>query len=345
MRRSEVRCRCRGWSRRLLIVCSFLALTNPAFADGASGTYVGKGTNSAFFLQIVETSDGRLTGRYEQILLEPNGKLDDTNAAITGAVDGQTIVVTIKPPGLLADSLTASGTLEGRMLHLTGSNGLTLNLVKSDEADFRAQLAVLTEQARQMDAARAQQEAAQRRAKAEADYITHIHSLTEQMDAFTARADMHLKNFPPTEQRYRTITERMRAALARERTIYGDGQAAVARSQISISISQAEIAANQIHIEVGGAYQNFDFTSGPLLRDSIDTAQGCHRAHADTAADPVPPGMAASNSACLSLLYSAKKFWDRTKALREAFARIESVWQAEHLEQENILQASNETAR
>ena len=333
---------------RLLIVCSLLASASPAFADGASGTYVGKAVNGAFLVQIVVTSDGRLTGRYEQILLQPDGKLEDTNAAITGAVDGQTVVVTIKPNEFLAGSLTASGTLEGRILHLTGGgngNTLMLNLVKSDEADFRAKVAMLTDQAHQMNAARARQEAAQRQAKAEADYLNHLHNLTQQMDAFTAKADVQLKKFAPAEQRYRTITERMPAALAREQSIYGDGQAAVARSQISVSISQAEIASNQIHIEIGGAYQNFNFTSGPLLRGSADMTQGCHTAHAVTVADPVPPGRETWNSACLKLLDSAMKFRDRVKALRAAFDHIEEVWQAEHRDQESLVRASNDAAR
>ena len=70
---------------------------SPAYADGISGTYVGKGSNSAFMVQVVETTGGQLTGRYEQTVLKPDGKLERMTVSITGASDGQTVVVTIKP--------------------------------------------------------------------------------------------------------------------------------------------------------------------------------------------------------------------------------------------------------
>jgi hypothetical protein len=105
---------------------------------------VGKGDNGAFLVQIVQTADGHLTGRYEQVVLQPDGKLDDLNASVTGATDGRTVAITIKPSELLAGSFPVSGTVDGHLLHLTGGgNGsnLTLNLVKSDEADFRTETA------------------------------------------------------------------------------------------------------------------------------------------------------------------------------------------------------------
>ena len=192
------------------------------------------------------------------------------NAVITGAADGQTVVVTIKPSEFLSGTIAASGTIEGRLLHLSGGgNGgnLNLNLLRSDEADFRAQVAALTEQARQIDNARLQQEAAQRKAKIEADQLANLQSLTQRMIVFTTKADAILPKFAPVEQRYHDITQRMRGALAREQSIYGGGQASVARGQISVAINQAAIQANQIHIGVGSSYQTFDSGSGQLSRN------------------------------------------------------------------------------
>jgi hypothetical protein len=169
---------------RWIVLCGLLGLASPASADGISGTYVGKGSNAAFLIQIVETADGHLTGRFEQITLQPDGKLDDMDATIVGAADGQTVVVTIKPAALLAGSLAASGTVQGTLRHLTGGgNGanLILNLLKSDEVNFRAQFAMLTEQGRQIDEARARQDAAQRQAKIETDQLTSLENLTQHL--------------------------------------------------------------------------------------------------------------------------------------------------------------------
>ena len=102
------------------IIALGLVGASPAYADGISGTYVARGADSAFLVQIVETAGGQLTGRYEQTFLAPGGKLERTIEAITGASDGQTVVVTIKPTEPLSTGVTASGTVIGSILHLSG---------------------------------------------------------------------------------------------------------------------------------------------------------------------------------------------------------------------------------
>jgi hypothetical protein len=246
----------------------------PASAERMSGTYVGKGWNAAFLVQVVESADGHLTGRYEQMVLRPNGKLDDMSATITGAADGQTVVVTIKPGEILSNTIAASGTMQGGVLHLSGSGGLNFNLAKADEADFRAQVAILTERGNQIIGAKFRQEAAERQPKIEADRLAEIQNLTARMAKFVTVADDQLPKFPPVEQRYRDITRRMRAALAREQSIYGGGQAGVARSQISVGITQASIATDQLHMSMQSTYQNFDTNSGQLISESVSVTQG-----------------------------------------------------------------------
>jgi len=86
-----------NWQLRWIVLCVLLVTGTPASADGISGTYVEKGSDSALLIQIVETADRHLTGRYEQVILQPDGKLEDMNAVINGAADGQTLVGTLKP--------------------------------------------------------------------------------------------------------------------------------------------------------------------------------------------------------------------------------------------------------
>src|SRR6185437_448516 len=311
------------------------------FSADASGTYVGSATNAAFLLQMVETSDGRVTGRYEQVLVRPDGTFDALNAAITGATDGQTVVLTLRPNGLLTESITASGTFDGSRLHLTGTNALALNLQKSDEAHFRNQVALLAGWGRQIKEARAREEARARAAKFEADFLNHVRDLTQRMNSLVMHTDARLKAFASDEQRYRAITERMRKALAREQSIYGDGQRAVARSQISVWMSQAEIASNQIHIAVDNSAQNFKIGMRQLTRDVIDTAQGCHRANSES----ISAGTDDYNSVCLALLHGMKAFQEESKALETAYAHVESVWNNEHGQQVELLHASEIAAR
>src|SRR5262249_31543369 len=128
---------------QLVTLLGVVASPFPAYAEETSGTYVGKDAKTAVLLQVVRTPDSQLRGRYEQIVLQPDGKLARLSAAVTGASDGRTVVVTIKATES-SPEITASGTVDGSVLHLNGSGpgaNLELTFIKSEEADFRSHVA------------------------------------------------------------------------------------------------------------------------------------------------------------------------------------------------------------
>ena len=181
----------------------------PALAD-MSGTYVGKGPALAVMVQIVETGGGNFTGRYEQIELKPDGQIEDTNANILGARNGETVVATIKIADFFATGVPVSGTYRGGALHLTGGTGFIVNLTSGEEADFRAQVAALTAQGQQIIDARTRQQVAEKEAKLEADRLSNLQNLTGRLIAFNTMADQMLPKFGPVEQQWRAITEKCR---------------------------------------------------------------------------------------------------------------------------------------
>jgi hypothetical protein len=319
-------------TRIMIIVCGLLVV-RPAWAD-LSGTYVGKSPTLAVMAQIVETSGGNLTGRYEQVTLQADGKIEDMNAMIAGAVNGETVVMTIKTADFFAASIPVSGTFRGGVLHLTGGTNLVLNLVKSDEADFHAQVAALNEQAGEIRDARAEAEANKRQEKLDADRFSKLQNLTGRLVTFTTKADGMLPKFGPEGQRYRAITERMRAALARERAIYGDGQAAVARSQMSVALNQLSIEANQIHLNDQQLGQNFDFNSGQLSREAAEAITWCRGTVSGSL-----------NGVCPKFLDAQTGFAKRVSAWRAAFAELDATWNTERREQDAIVQASQQAVQ
>jgi len=131
----------------------------------------------------------------------------------------------------------------------------------------------------------------------------------------------------------------MRSALDREEAILGDGQASLARGRIALSMGQASMTANNDHMIFASEFQRFQNAYKSLQRDSVDTAQGCHRAGARTAANDE------YDSLCLALLNSANRFRERAAALQGAFERVEKTWQSEHSEQASLLQASQSAVR
>ena len=313
------------------IICG-LAAISPAHADGISGTYVGKGPNSVSLVQVVETAGGQLAGRYEQTVLQPSGKLDQMIASITGASDGQTVVVTIKPntDQLFSSNITASGTIQGTLLHLSGGGGdgskIDLNLTKSNEADYRALIADISGQARAVTETRAR-----------TDELTHLSDLTTKMTASSASADAQLDKFPPIEQRYRTITQLMRAALVRQQSIYGDGQASVARSQIGVAINQAGVEAEQLHVALQAANRDIGTKIEPLIKNAVDINQRCQLVGSQHDAD--------LHAACLKFFDAAGKFKQSAEKLGQAFDQAEKVWAEEHNKQGAIIRASDIASR
>lgn len=184
-------------------------------------------------------------------------------------------------------------------------------------------------------------QAAEQRARMRAVQLANLRNLTERLSVFTSKADVMLPKFAPVEERYRYITERMNGALAREQSIYGNGQAFVARSQISVAINQASIQANQIHLGVQSSYQDFEFKSGQLERDSMSATQGCRGTHVATDAASIPAGLEELNTACLDFFDGYRQFEQRVSDLRAAFSQIEDVWQDERRKQNEIVQAAS----
>jgi hypothetical protein len=188
-------------------------------------------------------------------------------------------------------------------------------------------------------------QAVQRQAQIEAAQVANLRKLTERLSGFTAKAGEMLSKFAPVEERYRFITQRMRAGLNREQSIYGNGQASVARGQISVAINQASIEANQLHISVESSYRDFDYNSGQLGHASMEASQNCQGARVVTATYSAPAGHEERNSACLQFFDAAREFQQRVADLRGAFNQIERVWAAERREQEEIVQTSNVAVR
>jgi hypothetical protein len=167
-----------------LIVCLAI-IPNTSYADSISGTYVEggvwRGADNVSLIQLVETKDGHLTGRFQYFALQPDGKLIELNASVTGVRDGEMIVVEIKTTQLLSGSITASGTWHDPEIKLTGgANGFNIKLIltKSAEEIFNAQVAELTRQAREINQRHNREEIAQQARKQ-----------TQDMNAFTIAAD------------------------------------------------------------------------------------------------------------------------------------------------------------
>ena len=206
--------------------------------------------------------------------------------------------------------------------------------------DFRAQVAALTEQARQINNARVQQEAAQRQAKIEADQLANLQSLTQRMIVFTTKADATLPKFAPVEN----DTTTSHSACAVPSPASSRFMAAVRRPSRAARFPSRSIRLpyrpTRYHIGVGSSYQTFDFDSGELNRESAGASQGCCDAHVATGAAPIPVGYEPETPPVCGFSMLPKSM---SGASPSAHGILESGnhLDAERREQEQIVQASN----
>lgn len=327
----------RGSEMRVLTAMLMVALgLTAARADNYSGAYVGSGNNLAVMMQLVEGSGGHLTGRFVEVQLLASGSINQKNSVVTGAIGEQTVVLTIKSAEVMAGTLTASGSIGGSTLHLTGGGyggNFVLNLIRSDESEFEKMVAILTAKSRMILAA-----------KAEAQFITSVTEATKKVVEVGVKVDDVRTKLAAAvvEKRYRFATEWMRTAQARQRTILGDGQAFVARNQISVSIVQAKLQIETLHNEVLGARSAVRSSESALRRDVSEIEGRCESVTVDHKTT-IPND--AAGAACEKLFLSLAGLASKVKGLDAAYAMTETVWTEEHSKQEQIVHASEIAAR
>lgn len=271
----------------------FLALmTSVACADSLSGTYVGRGENSISLVQLVETNGGQLAGHFQYFEMQADGKMNVGNATLNGVRDGETVVVTMKSAQFLSGGVPMSGTWQGGVLRLAGGgdrSSFALSLVRSDEAEFQAQVAALTRRAEQISEARNRKE-----------IIVRINELAQRMNTFAKENDGTL------------------GAFAHARSIHGDDQASVPRMQIYLAINQAAIEADQIHMAVQTASDRFNAQVNTLNQDHNALNQSCKTAR------PVTLGVSQHDelSAARQAMTERAKRFESSVARREALSLI-----------------------
>lgn len=315
----------------IVLVCMTMIGTE-AYAKRLSGKFVTTSPTSVFLIELVETGGGQLTGRYEFVGLDDSGKLTRENAAISGAVNRSTVVLTLKSSEFFAKNITMSGSFDGYELRLSGAahgTSLSLALSKSDENAFHAHVTELTKRGDQI-----------RRADADAKALKQTKEFIGLMDRFSTFSAAKLEEFPPVEQNLRTITQQMQSALAKQGSIRGGYEAGVARSQISVWISQAELQAIQIRNSIETTHADFERKSGRITTKLESLRPRCT---ALLSGDTTRIYAANSNewkTTCDRLMKSADTFQNYIASLRQAFAQIAKVWNEEHRKQVAIVQTS-----
>ena len=195
---------------RHLFAPAFAALTLglPALTEAASpsGVYVGASADNVELVQIIQTPDGRIAGRIEDVTLSKDGAIQDNSIVVEGAGDGRQITLSPKSILMSGNVPGASGFLDGNLLDLSWQGGHRI-LQRADAYAFEAAVSVLRERSVQLIADRDARNSAAAKAAAIQNLLQSRQALSDGLSRFAemaARAKVYLSN---ADERYATLAE------------------------------------------------------------------------------------------------------------------------------------------
>lgn len=318
---------------RILLAAAFFGISSLGHAASLSGTYVGNGPDVAILLQLVESSGGQLSGRYEQAKLVSGPKLERYSAIAKGNVDRGTVVLQWKSTELLSGTFSASGTTDDNSLKLSGlSDGVAfqLHLSRSTEEAFRSRVAALMDRVNQAE-----------QASFEADTLRRLTALMQTMQTVSSSIPNELKKFSPIERRFRDQTLLMATALRKQQAIARVDETAVMRGQVGVAINQAGVAFNQWHTELQASATQLQSKLEKLNKEAAELVDRCKK-NSVTKRDKSENAIA---SACAKVQPIEFEFASQLKELSSAYRSAEAVWLEENRKQQNIIRSSDIASR
>ncbi len=306
----------------------------------ASGTYIAEFTNAAWLLQLVETPDRHLTGQLETVT-DVDGKIETASYAVSGAVEGNNIAVSLNAPVILSQPISASGTFTSSEITLTGMLGsrepVTHVFKRGAVEKFHSLVQAINAQAATIQAAKATKAANEKAAKERKEFVAGVEYLLQRMGHFGDAVDAATPKLTAASKRYRDITSKMGEYLDRERALAGNRNAGLARSQLVVTMNQGPIATNQLHIDVQQIQIDYNNNAVPLMELVERAYQTCAVAPGTTQESSLAAGAIDPGSACRKLLGAHDNFAEKYNAITTALNRVEMAYRDELAKQERLM--------
>jgi hypothetical protein len=311
------------WKAIGISMCTALLLASCGRPD-ASGIYLAASERRVTLIQIVETKDGGLTGRLEQVAVNADGTVKDETIPLDGAASGHELI--FKPTSVWFGGLQASGTFSGDRLTLTGA-GFTIEAGLSSLEDYQAAVAHLQSVAAgdrqrvgEAQVARARQATEVQVIADAANKTAIIEKGASQLRDDTAKMNAAIASCPDFHQRAAVNTARIAKMLevaptlsdvARNQLVVEENQVQVGTNQIEVARSQYAIALNQLVQDAGPIAEQLQrFCSSP---EGVQFIQPC--GPAKVAAADFTTSLARGRSAFLGYKQAVQDELDRQSAL------------------------------
>lgn len=238
----------------------------------ASGIYVVKSDNEAALIQLVQTPDGKVTGRVQSARIGSDGVIANNTGNADGSVSGNELI--LRPTSVWFGGVEASGTFNGSTLTLTGYGG-TITAERSTLQDFDKAVARLQSVAAERRTAvadaklKSDQQLAQAQAEREtANRASQISNAAARLDEFTARLNEALAHSPDFGKLASANTARI-ARMVQAAASMGNvqrGQLSVAANQVEVDTNQIEVARSQYAIGLNGIVSDAKAAADPIAK-------------------------------------------------------------------------------
>lgn len=321
------------WLRCCWLVALIPLLMPLAASASVSGTYVAADGAGAALLQIVQTPDGKLTGRFEMTKLGSSGQLGTELAAASGVSDGKTVVLTLQFNATV--SLLFSGTVQGNvlLLHGTFNNApQSLMMAISDEPSYQREVAALALKSKERTT-KVHVE------KLRSELLAQGPALSERAATISKEIDTANASFGVINERYKAVTARMLDAHGRQVAITGNGQASLARGQFSLAINQAAVEASDFHSVTEVEYRALDAKATDTISALASLNNNCKTGGV------IGEGMPQLYAICTGVGEKGNRLSQAVKRLQSAFNSSQQIWSEERQKQEGIARAANQAVR
>lgn len=233
---------------RVGIVAITLSALAACGKPDASGIYVHSSDRAVTFVQLIQTPDGKVTGRLQETTIEADGTVKEKSAAVDGSASDHDLM--LRPASAWYGGVQASGTFSRNELTLTGE-GFTLNAERSSFEKYQEAVVYLktaaTEERQKIETAREAEATQAAQAQAVQDTNTKLTALgnaTNQLRQDTGKLNASITNCPNFARHAAANTARIAKMLKIAPTL-----TELDRNQLAVEANQIQVETNQIDVE------------------------------------------------------------------------------------------------
>lgn len=227
---------------RAIFVTAAVAFSAPALSASWSGTYVASGSNVSFYLQLVESSDGAVIGRFKQVSVRKDNKLNTLDAFVSGAASGDQFVGKIEAGWDRGGNITISGKRVPGGLYLTGAGGLRVNLRPGTEEDEARAIAALQQEVQQAASAEAQQKDLAKRVEFWRKRTEAFQRILSSSSTYVEKGSLSYMKFASHPDKYEATTAKLEELLQNVKATTANTSEAIGR--------RSTLTASMLHVKI-----------------------------------------------------------------------------------------------